>query len=156
MSNHLRNQAETLAIMVEHGLATVADAVAWADAMIADEEHPHWSLCEVASMVGGLEPDVAHALREIPGAVDSARVQQGLLRNLAQSLASDRSRAESIAWTIYQLAIDGLLDGEIGEVALWASDGLELAWEGIIATPRDQIVDRMLAALQEASSASQT
>jgi hypothetical protein len=40
LPDNLRNQAEVLAVALEIGAASVSDAVAWADAVIAAEEHP--------------------------------------------------------------------------------------------------------------------
>ena len=70
MSDDPKNEAEVLAVALEIAAVSVADVVAWADARIAVEDHPHWSVCELTTMGASYDPDVARALREIPGVVD--------------------------------------------------------------------------------------
>lgn len=153
MSDSLKNDAEVLAVALEIGAASVADVVAWADARIALEDHPHWSVCELATMGASYEPDVARALREVPGVVDATRVRDELVRRLARALVEDRSRADRIASALYQLALANELPDEgLRAVAWWAWDALDLADQGLVQETRDQVVDAMLAALNAAAS----
>lgn len=154
MSTNLRNRAEALAVGLEIGSTSVDDVVAWADSVIAAEEHPHWSLCEIATMGKSYEPDVARALREVPGELDEAWVRQEVIRQLARGLAEDRSRADKIASALYNLAMaEELPDEELRSIAWWAWDALSLADDGIVEETRDQVVDKMLDALRTAVSA---
>ncbi|MFH0901144.1 MAG: hypothetical protein V2A73_11000, partial [Pseudomonadota bacterium] len=131
---------------------SVADVVAWADAVIAASEHPHWSFCELAMMGGRFKPDVASALREVPGVPDSAVVQHEIVRMLARGLAADRTYADRSAFALYRLAMgDRLPDRTLRSVAWWAWDALSLADEGIDGETRDQVIDKMLDALQTAT-----
>lgn len=112
MSDDLKNEAEVLAVALEIGAVSIADVVEWADARIAMEDHPHWSVCELATLGASYEPDVARALREVPGIVDETRVRDGLVRRLARSLLEDRTRADRIASALYQLALANELPDE--------------------------------------------
>lgn len=55
------------------------------------------------------------------------------MRRVAQALAEDRSRADSIASALYQLALANELPDEgLRAVAWWAWDALDLADQGLI------------------------
>jgi hypothetical protein len=96
VSGDLNNEAEVLAVSLEIGAVSVADVVEWADARVAIEDHPHWSVCEVATMGASYEPDVARALREVPGVVDETRVRHELVCRLARALVEDRTRGSEL------------------------------------------------------------
>lgn len=152
MSSNLRNSAEALAVRLEIGAAGVADAVAWADSVMAAESHPHWSVCEVATMGKSYEPDVARALREVPGEFDEKWLCQEVIQQLARGLAEDRTRADKIASALYELAwADELPEGELLSIAWWAWDALAMADDGTVEMTRDQVVDQMLEALWAAA-----
>lgn len=152
MSTNLRNRAEALAVGLEIGATNLADVLAWADGIIAAEEHPHWTICELATMGKSYEPDVIRALREVPGEVDEAWVRQDVVRTLARGLAEDRSRADKIAEALYHLAMaERLPEEELRPVAWWAWDALSLADGGIGHETRDQVINKMLDALHAAT-----
>jgi hypothetical protein len=154
--NPLKNEAEVLAVALEVGAASVSDVVAWADAVIATEEHPHWSVCDLATMGASYDPEVVHALREVPGLVDQEWVRDELVRRLAQGLAEHHTRADRIASALYQLALANKLpEGELRSLAWWAWDALDLAEQRTIEETRDQVVAEMIAALSNAASKSQ-
>lgn len=76
-----------------------------------------------------------------------------VIRQLAQGLARDRTRAERIASALYQLAqAHELHDSKLQSLAWWASDALDLADKGVQET-RDEVIDQMLVALTEAAEA---
>lgn len=155
VSASLKNEAEVLALALQIGAVSVSDVVAWADAVIAAEEHPHWSLCELATMSASYEPDVVHALREVPGVVDEAWVRGELVHRLAEGLAEDHTRADRIASALYQLAVaNALPEGELLSLAWWAWDALDLADQRIVEDTRDQVVAKMIVALNDAASKS--
>lgn len=112
-------------------------------------------MCELATMGASYEPDVARALREVPGIVDETRVRDELVRRLARSLVEDRTRADRIASALYQLALaNELPDENLRAVAWWAWDALDLADQRMVQETRDQIADSMLVALNEVASRS--
>jgi hypothetical protein len=63
MSNSLKHQAQALALALEIGAVSVSDVGAWAVAVMAVWVHPHWAVCELATMGASDEPEVVHALR---------------------------------------------------------------------------------------------
>lgn len=153
MSTNFRNRAEAMAVGLEIGSVGVDDVVAWADSVIASEAEPHWSVCELATMGRSYEPDVVQALREVPGELDDTWVRHEVIRQLARGLAQDRTRADKIAQALYNLAMaEELPDDELRSVAWWAWDALSVADDGIVEETRDQVIDKMLDALQEAAS----
>ena len=163
MSDNLRNEAEVLAAALEVDAGSVSEVVAWAEAVIAAEEHPHFSVCELATMEASFEPDVVHALREVPGVVDETwvraefvrRLAQGFAQGFAQALAEDHRRADRIAEALNQLALaDELPEGELLSLAWWASDALDLADQGDIEETRDQVIAKMLVWLNDAAAKS--
>jgi len=85
MVDRLKTEAEALAVALDVGAINVSDVIAWADAVIDTEEHPHWSICEVATVGTKYPPDVANALREVPGEADIGEVQRWLRATLLVS-----------------------------------------------------------------------
>ncbi len=147
-----RTEAEVLARAIEIGALSVADAVEWADRVVEGEDHPHWTVCEVAMSGRKYEPDVVAALREVPGSVDEGEVRRGVVRILADGLERDRRRADQIARSLYQLALSDEVDGDgLRSIAWWAWDGLDLADARIVQQTREQVIDEMIAALREAA-----
>jgi hypothetical protein len=147
-----RSQAEALAVGLELGAVSVADVVAWADAMIVDTPCPHWTICELAMMSTKYEQDVIGALREIPGTYDSDWVRAEVVRALARGLAADRGRADQIACALYAIADwDALRGSPLESLAWWAWDELSLADDGLGDKTREQIIDEMIAAFADAA-----
>ena len=87
-----RTEAEVLARAIEIGALSVADAVEWADRVVEGEDHPHWTVCEVAMSGRKYEPNVVAALREVPGSVDEGEVRRGVVRILATGLTRSQAR----------------------------------------------------------------
>ncbi len=151
VSDDVKNEAEVLAWALEVGAASVGDVVAWADAIIEAEEHPHWSVCELATMGARDEREVASALREVLGVVDERWVRDELPRRLARALAEDPWRADRIAQRLYMLAMEGALpEGELRSLALWSWDALDLAEQRITQETREDVIAAMVAALHDA------
>jgi len=149
----VKNQAEVLAMALEYGAVSVSEVVDWADAVIAAEEHPHWSICELATAGARHERDVVQALREVPGTVDERWVRNELVRRLARGLAEDRTRADRIASALYESALaNELPEGDLLSLAWWALDELHLADARIVEETREQVIDELLVALNEAAS----
>jgi hypothetical protein len=148
----LREEAEALAIALEIGGVDVPYAVAWADAQIAAAEHPHWSLCEVATAGRRYPQDVAGLLRNVPGHAEPAVARSLVVQLLAAHF--DLRRAYQLASCLYQLAIAGDIDDpELKAIALWAWDGMDLADAGMILETSRDIAEQMRARLEAASEA---
>jgi len=140
-----REEAEALATALDVGIVDVSEVVDWAVDRIAEEEHPHWSLCEIAIAGRKYPQDVAALLREIPGTFSASDVRRRVLSMMAPRLERDPRRADGIASALYQLALaDEIEDGELKALAWWAWDRLDLADSGTIAETREQIVQRMI------------
>src|SRR5690606_6908280 len=143
MLPNVKSRAEALAVALEVGAAGVDDVVAWAEGVIDAEVHPHWSVCELATMSRSYEPDVIRALREVPGEPDEAWVRKEVIRQLHRGLAEDRSRADQIASVLYDLAMaEELPDEALRSVAWWAWDALSLADDRLVEETRDQVIDQ--------------
>jgi len=148
MTVSARTEAEVLARAIEIGALSVADAVKWADDVVERENHPDWSICEIAMSARKSEPDVVASLREVPGRFEEREVWRRLIRVLADGLEHDRRRADQIASSLYRLALaDELPDERLRKLAWWAWDGLDLADAGLSQQTREQVVDELIAGL---------
>jgi hypothetical protein len=110
----LRKQAEAVRRGLLRGYILVPEAVAWADELIMAAPSPHPALLEL-SLAGKRRPE--HAARELEALtckLPSIPVE-AILDSMRSVLQRDSSRAESIAWALYDLAIDGCLPREMGE-----------------------------------------
>ena len=152
-TSEIRTQAEAFASALEVGAVLVEEVVAWADAIIEREDHPHWAICELATCGREYPPDVVHRLRAVPGVPDIA-VSRGLvLLMLRDSLVRDPRCASHVAHSLFDLAMAGqILDSELEALAWWAWDALDLADDGIIEETRADIVDKMRDALTSAAA----
>lgn len=148
MSQNVKNEAEALAVALDFDAIGGAEVTEWADSVIEREEHPHWSICELATMDTRDWADLVRALREVPGTADKRAMQVELVRRLARALAEDHGRADRIAVSLYRLALAGHLpEGEVQSLASWAWDAMHLADQGIADETYEQVVARMLATL---------
>jgi hypothetical protein len=148
----VRTEAEVIARAIEVGALSVGDAVQWADGVIDREEHPHYSICDVALCARKYEPDVVAALREVPGAFDEYEVRRRVVQLLADGLERNRDCANLIARSLYELAMANNIDGDrLRSIAWWAWDGLDLADAGLLHQTRDEVIDELIAALREAA-----
>jgi hypothetical protein len=108
----LREQAEVLALVIEHGLAEPAEAVTWACQLVSEQEHPSEATLELA---GALRPhflDVLDMLRRFPGTADPVRVFRSFLAR-----ARDLVHQQPEAWSRITIALEQMaLRGEAPEV----------------------------------------
>src|SRR5689334_12185459 len=112
----IRDEAEALAIALRNGFADVSDAVRWAEAVISREQHPHWSVCDVALASRKRTSEVADMLEEVPGTADHGAVMDLLIQLIYRSL--DAGEAERLARELYQMAIAGdINDDDLQKVA---------------------------------------
>ena len=75
----LKDEAETLRVAIAAGLATVADAVAWADRVIVAEPRPDPALLDISLAGRGSAAAMISLLRDVPGEVDRVKVVRGVL-----------------------------------------------------------------------------
>jgi len=149
----MRDEAEALARALEFGLCDVAEVIAWADAQILREDRPSEALCDVSLARGRYPQDVAGMLRQFPGTPDSSDVARLLLSLMKDRLDRDDDAAEPIAWALHQMAMAKEIDDQrFSDVFWWAREELDLAELGYIQDSRQQIVQRMAAALEEATA----
>jgi hypothetical protein len=156
-TNELRTQAEAFARALNVGAVVVDDVVEWSNDVIEREDHPHWTLCELATCRREYPPDVAHRLREIPGVADLAASRVLVLQMLSESLKRDPRCATQVAHTLSMLAdADEIADFELNVLAGWAWDALDRADAGISRETRADIVDKMHKALEAVASSGVT
>jgi hypothetical protein len=150
----LRDRAASLELMLEAGIASVADVVAWADGVIASEPAPHWALCELSLMGTKRSADVVVALRDVPGVANPEVVAALIAHMLARILEADRSRADAVAWALWCLhGGTALRDPDLRRLSAWVRDGLFCADDGSIEQTRADLIDDMLATLRKAAGA---
>jgi hypothetical protein len=148
----LRDEAEALAYALEMSAVDVGEVIDWADAQIAAQAAPHWSLCEAATSRRKHPLDLASELRQVPGPSDPASVRSLLTQLIARKLRADASRAHQLASALFQMALDEeISDPELLELAWWAWDALDIADTGAISQTRSEIVERMLTVLERAA-----
>ena len=147
----IRDEAQALAVALRNGFADVNDAVRWADAAIATEQHPHWTICDVALSVAKHRGEVADVLEEMPGLPNHAAVMDLLFQLVQRKLQADASRAESIARWLYQMALaDNIHDDDLLKVAWSAWDSLALV-DARITGNRADVINGMRNALATAT-----
>ena len=140
-----RTEAEALAVRLELELSDVLEAVRWADDQILASDVPHNALCDVAMATRANNWDVAGMLRQLPGAIDQSYVVRRLIECAAKRLRTDTANARTVAFAIYQLAMDETLPpGPLRKEAWWFYDAIDLASSGYIQETPDQVVRRML------------
>jgi hypothetical protein len=149
IANDIRTQAEAFACALEVGAVAVDAVVAWADAIIEREDHPHWAICELATCRHEYPPDVVRRLRDVPGVADVLASKGLVLRILYDSLTRDPRCADQVARSLYNLAMaDEIVDPELKALAWWAWDALDLADARTIEETRDDVIDEMRSALE--------
>ncbi|MBL8796408.1 MAG: hypothetical protein JNM56_21090 [Planctomycetia bacterium] len=150
--SQLRDEAEALARALETGLCGVAEAVSWSDCQILREESPPANICEVAISHDRYPQDVAALLRKCPGVPVNSRVQHLFALLAREKLRQNPDCAYGVAWALYQMAfLDEIEDSELRSIAWWAWDALDLADAGHILESREQIIEQMAAALDDAT-----
>lgn len=111
-ANHLRNQAEALAIGIEAEVLPVAVACTWAKERMEDAPAPVRAALEAVREVA--EPIVS-ALRSIPGTCDRDVAEVLLVRRLIEARAVDPERANAMLAKL--IASYRLHDPELREAA---------------------------------------
>ena len=123
-----KEEAEVLRHGLMAGSRTVADAVAWADALIEADPNPDIAVIEVATSSRRQPADVSVLLRNVAGECDSVAVIRRAMADLQRALAHDPARGPQIARWLYELATSGELpEREFGSDAYVLEDWFALA-----------------------------
>ncbi len=113
----------------------MADAVAWADALIAADPHPDEAVIEIATSASRPLHEVCALLGIVGGVCDPIAVIRRTMGDLRRALAEDSSKGPHIARFIYELALnDELPEGEFGPEPYSLDDSFHLAMSGISGT----------------------
>ena len=98
-----RSEAEALRIAYGAGLVVKSEVIAWADAVVASEEHPEPLICEIAT-ASHVDPSELHLLLDaVPGAPDPTEVAELLLRSLRVRWQSGAMSVSEVARALYAL-----------------------------------------------------
>jgi len=135
-----KEDAEVLRYGLQAGVRTVADVVAWADAVIAADPHPDFAVIEVASSGGRRPREVAALLQEIAGDCNAVGVMRRAMTDLRTALTANPERGPEIAAWLYRLAVNGELpEEEFGLEPYSLGDCFELARTGTHFTAADAL-----------------
>lgn len=140
MMPNQKEQAEVLRCGLQAGVRTVADAVAWADSIIAADPQPDIAVIEVAC--GGLRRpgEMVSLLREVGGESDRVTVIRRAMADLRSALLANPARGPEIAGWLYQLATTGELPEEqFGQEPYSLGDWFALASAGTYGTIADAV-----------------
>jgi hypothetical protein len=110
---NLKEEAERLRIGIRGGWLTAADAVAWADNVIAEASRPDSALLQVASAVNRPREEIATLLAAMPGSADRIAVMRRCLADLLKTLEREPPLARDAARWL-EAAANG---GELPELA---------------------------------------
>jgi hypothetical protein len=138
MMPNQKEQAEVLRYGLQAGVRTVADAVAWADSIIAADPQPDIAVIEVAC--GGRRPahEMVSLLRDVAGQCDRVGVIRRAMADLRTALVANPARGPEIASWLYQLATGGELPEEqFGQDPYSLGDWFVLASSGTYGTTAD-------------------
>jgi len=139
MGSSLREEAEELAMALEHGFANVDEVIDWADANICAMDTPPFELIEVSTAGRKPSSEIAHLLRAIPGSCDIPRASRKVLRRMAAALDDSRASPDAIAVALYQMYLhervpEPAAEGEMVRL----DDAFALARQGVYS--RDDVV----------------
>ncbi|MDH4043590.1 MAG: hypothetical protein OEW06_03955 [Gemmatimonadota bacterium] len=133
-----RKSADALRFAIAAGYRSVADAVTWADQIIAADPAPPGEIIDVALGERLDRSRIAELLMAVPGESRPVEVAREVLRQLHDELNEDRLTADAIATLVYNMAALGYLpEGEFGFEPWALSDSFELAMTGIYGTYED-------------------
>jgi hypothetical protein len=139
MEAELKTLAETKRRLLEAGVLTLGQVVAWADERIAElAEPPYWLI--TVSMARSKQDAVAE-LRSVAGVADAATVWRDVAQGLLEVLDREPERDSEVGKYLYYLGMneEAPMLGTMGELmSFW--DSIDLA--------RDQIYGDLLAERQ--------
>lgn len=147
-----RNEAEALAIKLQIGLATVADAVVWADQQIAKEDIPHPLLLDVSMASKHNFADVAAMLRKLPGEANMPIVLRDVFESIKHALQSESQAVEIGTEAIATLVARSILpEGSFASAVFWFDCEMDLLATGYSShDTQEQVVSEGLRHMEEA------
>ena len=135
-----KEDAEVLRYGLKAGIRSVADALAWADSLIAADPHPDFAVIEVACGGNRRPREFAELLQEVPGECDTLKVMRRHLTHLRTVVAAKPERGSEVAAWLYRLALNGHLpEDEFGVEPYSLGDYFELARTGTQFTMTDAL-----------------
>lgn len=145
-----KEEAEALRLALEAGLASVADAVAWADGVIVADTPADAAVIEVALAEGRTSYEMAALLAAVPGVADPVRVVRRHLGDLLRALDRDLEHTRRVVARLATMAWDDSLADprfDAKRAALLVEDYEEATWgiHGREAAARDAIRQYLLA-----------
>jgi len=138
----IKVEAETLRCGLLAGCATVDEAVAWADGIIAQEVMPDIAVIDVSLASRRTPVEVAALLEAVAGEADGITVRRRLMSRMLHALNQDPGRGDEIARWLYSLAARGELpEAEFGTEAYALEDTFDLARQGIHGTVEGAVAE---------------
>ena len=128
------------------GLRSVAEAVAWADAVIAESEHPAMTFIELASMQNAHPQDVLSVLSRLSRSIPAVEALPSVLGLAYHRLRADPSRGRSSARALYSIYAEECsyeVPPAFAEIA-WFDDAYDLTAEGILQETVADVQQRLL------------
>ena len=136
-------EAAELRELLRLGLRSVAEAVAWADAVIAESEHPAMTFIELASMRHANPLDVLSVLSGLSESIPTVEVLPSVLGLAYHKLLADPRRGRSFAYALYSVyAVQCRYEvPKALEEMAWFGDAFDLAAQGeIVADVQQQLL----------------
>lgn len=138
-----KEEAEALRLGLVAGIASVADAVAWADEVIMADPRPDSAILDVSLAAKQPAFEVAKLLGAVRGPVDLERAARLLLGRMLRLLDEEPRRGGELAVSLYRLATNGALpDDRFGIEPYFLDDEFDLVRQGIYdsdAAAREQL-----------------
>ena len=127
-----RAQAEVLSIGLTVGYPKVADAVAWADRIIADDPSPDLTVIDISMSGSRTNDDIISLLQGVPGGFDNVEVIRTAMAQMLAAIDNVPSYATAIALCLKRMAHAGRLpESPFGGNAYSFDEDFYLAREGI-------------------------
>ena len=126
-----KEAAEIIRIGLVGGFRTVADAIRWADDVVAADSDPDPAIIEVA-LAGELSSaEVVSRLSVVAGTADATTVWRAVFADILRTVDADHSRGEAIAHWLYSSTRNRELPEEtFGSEPLFLEDYFAGAREG--------------------------
>ena len=128
------------------GLRSFAEAVDWADAVIAESEHPAMTFIELASMQNAYPLDVLSVLSRLSASIPTVEVLPSVLGLAYRRLKADPARGRLLARALYSIYAEECgyeVPPALAEIA-WFGDAYDLAAEGILQETVADVQQRLL------------
>lgn len=137
-----KEEAEVLRKGLFHGLTSVNEVVAWADAQIVQVQAPHPALLDLALSRRAHPLDLCGLLAQVPGVAAKEIVARQIFKRMLEHLDRDESTAPTLACALYEMALAGEAPSEEAERQMWYfEDALTLARQGIGGTVEQATIE---------------